>query len=131
MLAGLNMGMRNPILGIGHDNFAASWDQYAIGETYESGQRSGHSTWLIAFAENGLPGLVLLASLYFSTLRRAIPLRAVHPELIVTVIAYGVAMTFLAHTYTIYPYLIFALVLAGARIRAYTLHQLTGERMAA
>jgi hypothetical protein len=116
ILAGINMGLRNPILGIGHDNFGKNWDAYAIGQTFESGQRSGHSSWLIAFAENGFPGLLILIALYVTTFRRALLVRARHPELVFAMMAYGVAMTFLNHVYTIYPYLLFAMTLAAFRI---------------
>src|SRR5262249_55279715 len=116
MVAGLNMGLRHPLLGIGHDNFAQNWDAYSIGETYEGGARSGHSTWLIAFAENGRPGLLILLALLFKTFRRAIEVKARYPELVFAMIAYGVAMTFLNHAYTIYPYLLFAMTLAAWRV---------------
>jgi O-antigen ligase len=115
MIAGLNMGLRHPILGIGYDNFAYNWDAYSLGQTYEGGVRSAHNTWLIAFAENGFPGLLLLASLYFICFRGALRLKGQYPELVFVMISYGVAMTFLNHTYAIYPYLLSAMVLAATR----------------
>jgi O-antigen ligase len=118
MMAGINMGLHHPILGIGHDGFATAWDAYAVGETYESGTRSGHSSWLIAFAENGIPGLLLLVALFVSSFRKAVSVQLEHPELVCAMVSYGVAMTFLNHAYTIYPYLLFALTLAAARIHA-------------
>ena len=116
MIAGLNMGLRNPIFGVGFDNFSSIWDRYAIGQTFETGQRSAHNTWLLAFAENGFPGLLLLVGLFFTTFKVALRIRDQHPDLLASLLGYGVAMTFLAHVYTIYPYLLFALILGAARV---------------
>jgi len=55
--AGLGMGAKNPILGVGPGHFGARWG------------RTAHSTYMLAFAELGLPGLVCVLVLVFGSLR--------------------------------------------------------------
>jgi O-antigen ligase len=116
LIAGLNMGAHHPLMGVGFGNFPKQWQSYSIGAVYEEGVHTAHNSWILAFAETGLPGLLLLIGLFVSTTRRAVKLQSTHPELISAMMGYGVAMTFLSHTYTFFPYLLFALVLAAGKL---------------
>lgn len=114
--AGINMGIRNPILGVGFGNFKKEWQSYAVGSVVETGVRTAHNSWILAFAEAGFPGLLLFAGLAVAVFRRALTVQPFHPELVSALAGYSVAMTFLSHTYTVYPYLIFGLILAASKI---------------
>jgi putative inorganic carbon (HCO3(-)) transporter len=116
VIAGINMGIRNPLMGVGMGNFPKVWEGYAIGKVVETGVRTAHNTWVLAFAETGFPGLLLLVCLFVSTFRKGLLTQHTHPELLAALTGYAVAMSFLSHTYTFFPYILFALVIAGAKI---------------
>lgn len=117
LTAGLRMAAHNPVLGVGFSNYPKLYEAYSSGDfTYEWGERTAHSSWILALAETGLPGFLLLAALFLSTFRRSWRLRAARPELLLAMIGYGIAMSFLSHTYTFFPYLLFAIVLAAAKL---------------
>jgi O-antigen ligase len=118
LLAAINMGLRNPIMGVGFQNFAKMWGSFAIKTATETGERTAHNTWALAFAEAGVPALILFVGMFLTTVKRALYVEPKRPELISAVAGYTVAMTFLSHTYTIYPYMIYALILAAARIKS-------------
>lgn len=115
MLTGLNMAIHHPVMGVGFNNYPSLYEAYAPSIEYEWGNRTAHSTWVLALAETGFPGFLLLAALFWVTLRSAWRQRREHPELLCSMSGYGVAMSFLSHTYTLFPYLIFSLVVAGSR----------------
>jgi hypothetical protein len=117
VIAGLNMAIRNPIIGVGFGNYPKNFEGYASSMTHEWGERTAHSTWVLAMAENGFFGLFLFGALFVLVLRDAWRLRTQYPELLAAVVGYGVTMTFLSHTYTFFPYLIFALILAATKTR--------------
>lgn len=60
----IGMGGKNPILGIGAGQFGARWGKTA------------HSTYMLAFAELGLPGFVCVLMLVFGNIRANMRLRA-------------------------------------------------------
>jgi O-antigen ligase len=57
------MGVQNPVLGIGAGQFAARWGLTA------------HSTYMLAFAELGVPGFVCVLALVFGNIRSNMRLR--------------------------------------------------------
>jgi O-antigen ligase len=116
LVAGLNMGAHHPLMGVGFGNFPKQWQSYSIGAVYETGEHTAHNSWILDFAETGLPGLLLLVALFISTMKRAVKVHPIHPELLAAMAGYGVAMSFLSHTYTFFPYLLFALVLSAGKI---------------
>jgi O-antigen ligase len=59
----IGMGMKNPILGIGAGQFGARWGKTA------------HSTYMLAFAELGLPGFVCVLVLVFGNIGANMRLR--------------------------------------------------------
>lgn len=59
----IGMGVKNPILGIGAGEFSARWGKTA------------HSTYMLAFAEEGLPGLICVLMIVFGNIRANMRLR--------------------------------------------------------
>lgn len=118
VIAGINMGIHNPLMGVGVGNFPKVWENYAIGKVVETGTRTAHNTWVLAFAELGLPGLILLVSIFVSTFRKALVTHKTHPELMCALTGYAVAMSFLSHTYAFFPYILFGLIIASAKIHS-------------
>jgi O-antigen ligase len=113
--AGINMVMHQPILGVGFMNYPHEFERYAPEIEYEWGERTAHSSWILIMAETGLLGLGLFAAVYYQVLRKAWNLKAIYPELFYSALAYGSAMTFLSHCYTLYPWFISGLIMAGGK----------------
>lgn len=59
----IGMGIKNPILGIGTGHFGSRWGMTA------------HSTYMLAFAELGIPGFICVVMLVFGNIRANIRLR--------------------------------------------------------
>jgi putative inorganic carbon (hco3(-)) transporter len=116
--AGANMAVRNPVLGIGYWGFERNFERYAIdGNTGTEGTNmTAHSTWVQVVAENGFPGLILFASLWIYALYRAWLIRLTDPEYFMSLVGYGVAITFLSHAYLLFPYILLALAVTQSRI---------------
>ncbi|MBS1986262.1 MAG: O-antigen ligase family protein [Bdellovibrionales bacterium] len=108
----VRMAARNPLLGVGFEGFPSNYESYSPDLRYETGYRTAHSSWLLVLAESGWLGALLFISLFGWTLRMAWQHRLRQPELFIAGIGYGVAMSFLSHSYTLTPYFFVALVLA-------------------
>ena len=114
VIAGLRMARAHPLFGVGVGNYPYLYEQYTPA-FIECGNRTAHSTWVLALSETGVAGLLLLWILYGSVVSRAWKLREVAPHCILSTITYGIAMSFLSHTYLFLPYVFMAFVLASAR----------------
>ena len=110
------MALRNPFLGVGYNAYPENYERYAPTLISEFGYRTAHSTWFLVLGETGFVGLLFFLLLYFEILKKSFILKLHHPELYFALIAYSVTMTFLSHAYIIYPYILFSLISAGARI---------------
>ena len=116
-MTGFRMLKTSPLWGVGIGNYPKLYPRYT--ELYlEQGERTAHSTWILVMAEAGLVGLAAFVALFVAVLVRAWRQRLVAPEYFLSVVGYGVAMSFLSHTYLILPYVLFALVLAATRVHA-------------
>jgi len=113
--AGLRMAFKNPFFGVGLNNYPRFYDENSRGATYEFGQRTAHSSWVLVLAETGFLGFFLFTGLFLVIFRRAWIARHDEPALLVAMITYGTAMSFLSHTYTFFPYLLFGLVLCASK----------------
>jgi O-antigen ligase len=111
------MAVHNPVLGVGFDQFPEQYMSYAVGRLYERGYRTAHSSWFLALGESGFPGLFLFAAFFVSVVRIAWRNRAKRPGQLYAVTGYGVAMSFLSHTYALYFYILTALILASANVK--------------
>lgn len=114
VIAGLGMVKDHPLFGVGLTNYPRFYERYTPSFT-EWGERTAHSSWILVLAETGIMGFVLFALLYFVAVHRAWQLRLQSPELFLATLSYGVAMSFLSHTYIFLPYLLVAFVAAFGR----------------
>lgn len=122
------MLLSHPVAGVGFSRYPANYEAYSPYAKHEWGLRTAHSSWLLVFAEAGLVGGGLFAAFAGLVAREAWRARAARPEQFRSLIAYGVAMSFLSHAYLIYPYLLFGLILASASVRARRAEPKAGPR---
>jgi len=115
LVAGIRMARSYPILGVGMGNYSRLYERFTPGFA-EWGERTAHSSWVLALAETGPLGLALFAALFLMTLWQAWRLRGAAPEVLLAVAGYGVAMSFLSHTFTMLPWLLFSIVIAVSRV---------------
>lgn len=114
--AALNMGIKNPLLGVGYNGFPKNLLLYTDGHVGTEGKhKTAHSTWLLALSETGIIGFVFYMGIWFCSLRSAWGMRAEHPEFLLGIISYGTAITFLSHTYMLYPYILLGLTVASGQ----------------
>jgi putative inorganic carbon (hco3(-)) transporter len=115
VIAGYRMVRAYPLFGVGLDNYPKRYEEFTPSFT-EWGHRTAHSTWVLVMSETGIMGLLLFVALFGASVGNALAVRAIYPELILALTAYGVAMSFLSHAYLAPPYLLFALILAARRV---------------
>jgi O-antigen ligase len=113
----VNMAVHNPVLGVGYNQYPDNYMSYAVGTIYERGRRTAHSSWFLALAESGFPGFFLFCAFFVSVARIAWRNRVKRPGQLYAAAGYGVAMSFLSHTYSLYYYILMALVLASAGVK--------------
>lgn len=114
---GLMMGLKNPVFGVGFEGYGDNFNAYqtkAVADTI--GHRTAHNSWILALAETGFLGLFLYAAVFFSALVSSWRFVGQRPEFFLAIVGYGIAMTFLSHTYFIYPYLMYGLQGVAARL---------------
>lgn len=109
---GFRMLRASPIVGFGINGYEDNYERFTDNFT-EFGLRTAHSSWVLMMAEAGLPGLILFISFFISIFIRAIRLSAFFPELVISLVGYGLSMTFLSHTYLLFPYLLCSLILGA------------------
>jgi O-antigen ligase len=105
--AAVHMTLHHPVFGVGYGQFRENVWQH----------QTAHSSWFLAFAESGFPGGILFAAFFVTVLRTAWRNRIQRPDQFYALAGYGVAMTFLSHTYLMYVYLLAGLVLASNSIQ--------------
>lgn len=111
--SGINMGIRNPIFGVGYDGYNRYFSEYAVGDIGSEGRnRTIHSNWLLPLAEGGIPAFVFYILFWLYGLRGAYRIRKEHPEYILAIVSYGTTITFLSHTYLLYPYILLGLTIS-------------------
>ncbi|HVO32958.1 MAG TPA: O-antigen ligase family protein, partial [Elusimicrobiota bacterium] len=114
--AAINMTIHNPLWGVGYDRYPDNYEAYSSGIRYEWGRRTAHSSWFLAFAETGFIGGFLYLGFFISVLRQAWRNRVRRPEQLYSLAGYGVAMSFLSHTYALDVFLLAGLILASAAL---------------
>ncbi|MBP9680335.1 MAG: O-antigen ligase family protein [Bacteriovorax sp.] len=108
--AGLNMAIRNPLFGVGYGGYMEKLSEYANGNVgTEGAKKTIHSTWLLALAETGFVGFFFFMGTWIFTLKSAWKMRLENPEYFLAIVSYGTAVTFLSHTYMLYPYILIGL----------------------
>ncbi len=113
--AGINMTLHQPFLGVGFGNYPIEFERYAPEILYEWGERTAHSTWILILAETGIVGAGLFILITFAALKRAWAARFHRPELLLSLLGYGTCMSFLSHTYTLFPWFLFGIIFASTQ----------------
>lgn len=114
--AGINMGIRKPLLGVGYNNYNLRLLEFTNGHVGSEGKyKTIHSTWLLTLAETGVPGFLFYIGIWLFSLRCAWRMREVHPEYLLALGSYGTAISFLSHTYMLYPWILLGLIVASAK----------------
>lgn len=110
--AGLNMAVRNPLFGVGYEGYNSHLAEYAQGVVgMEGANRTAHSNWILVLAETGFVGFALYIGIWIYALRTAFIMKGYHPEYFIAIISYGTVITFLSHSYMLYPYILLALTI--------------------
>ncbi|MBC7419475.1 MAG: O-antigen ligase family protein [Bdellovibrio sp.] len=113
----INMVVRHPLTGVGFNDYPNQYDNYLTDSmSFESGKRTAHSSWFLVLAEAGFIGFFLFFGIFLYSLKRAYKIINEYPEYLFSLLSYGVAMSFLSHTYLLFPYLIFAFTLVSSTI---------------
>lgn len=127
VIAGLRMARARPVFGVGVGNYPYLYEQYTPA-FIESGNRTAHSTWILILSETGVGGLLVLWTLVGGVATHAWTLRGTAPQYILSMITYGIVMSFLSHTYLFLPYVFMAFILAASRIPPGTGPKTEGRR---
>lgn len=116
--AGLNMAMHNPVLGVGFWGFPKNLPAYAPSGNVgtEKEHMTAHSSWVLALAEGGFAALAFFGGLWVYAAFAAWKIRLTQPEYLLGVAGYGICISFLSHTYLLYPYILLALVITHYQI---------------
>ena len=115
--AAVQMTLHNPILGVGFDQYVANYNSYGASRRDAGDVQTAHSSWFLAFAESGIPGGVLFIAFFLSVLATAWRNRRQWPEQLYALLGYGVAMSFLSHTYEMYLYVLAGLIMASNSLK--------------
>jgi O-antigen ligase len=114
--AGLNMAARNPLFGVGYNSFSLRLLQYTNGLVGTEGKfKTVHSNWLLPLAETGFVGFTFYIGIWIFAFRAAWLMREVHPEFILAMVSYATAITFLSHTYMLYPNILLGLTIGSGK----------------
>ena len=79
-------------------------------------RRKAHNSWVLAFAETGFLGLFLYVLSFGTSVKFAAQIRNEAPEYLLCILGYGIVMTFLSHTYLLYPLLLYGIIGCANRI---------------
>lgn len=112
----VNMAVHSPFLGVGFGQYPENYMGYAVGTIYERGNRTAHSSWFLAMGESGFVGFFFYVAFFLSVVKMAWRARERRPAQLYAVAGYGVAMSFLSHTYAMDFYLLMGLVIASGGI---------------
>ncbi len=114
--AGAKMGAKYPVFGVGYSNFQLRLLEFTDGHVGSEGRfKTVHSNWLLPWAETGVLGFASYMGIWLTCLFYSWQMRKVHPEFIMGITSYGVAITFLTHTYMLYPWILLAIVTASMK----------------
>lgn len=114
-VAGFRMLKSNPLFGVGLNMYPKRYEQFSSNFN-EYGERTAHSSWVLVMSETGILGLILFVALFVHSFRLALRIRGERPEFLMSLSGYGLAMSFLSHTYIAPPYLLYSLTLAASRV---------------
>ncbi len=125
MISGIRMAIFNPVFGVGFGQFPSNYERYATEITHEFGKRTAHSSWILALAESGWVGLALFMAFFIlGAVVCGIQAAPRDPTWLLAAASYGVSMTFLSHTYVLFPYILVAGALVASKARVAPRHSL-------
>ena len=113
----VKMAIHSPLFGVGFNGYPENFDRYAPA-FIESGLRTAHSSWFLSLAETGFPGFLFFISLMIWAMKTAWRCRVAHPDVLFATLGYGVAMSFLSHTYAIYFYVLLGIIFVTSQLDA-------------
>lgn len=119
------MAIRHPLWGVGFQQYGPNYETYSAevsGEKFEHGKRTAHSSWFLALAETGFPGGILFISFFVAIWRRAWLNRRLWPGQFYALVGYGIAMSFLSHTYSLYYFMLCGLILSTNSVMEQSAH---------
>lgn len=115
IVAGFRMVKSSPVLGVGIGQYPELYEMFTPAFE-EWGERTAHSTWILVMSESGLPGLLIYLMLCLAVWKSAYRIRRIRPEYLLSLTGYGIAVSFLSHTYLLMPYLLMSLCLVASRV---------------
>lgn len=118
VVAGVRMAVERPFVGVGISQYPSLYERYTPAFE-EWGERTAHSSWILALAESGFIGITLFTLLFIVVCVHAWGIRTFAPDFISSVVGYGIVMTFLSHTYQLLPYLLGICVVIADRLKRY------------
>lgn len=133
---GIRLGLDNPLLGAGPNRFGAEIVDYRA-DAYGTIALAPHNTYLQAFAELGIPGLLMLLGVLIWNVVRlyriwrhptATPIDDWLWAVVAMVLSYYLSIFFLNHLYARDIYLVLAVVEAFVALHAHQVTQLAAER---
>jgi O-antigen ligase len=114
--AGIKMGVKSPLFGVGYGEFTPRFFEFADGMVGSEGAyKTVHSTWILAWAESGAVGFMFYLGVWLCAIRAGWNMRFDRPEYILGILSYGMSITFLSHTYMLYPYILIAVTIAAGQ----------------
>lgn len=115
----VKMGVKRPIFGVGPFGYPLNLFTFSDGHVGSEGRyKTAHSTWLLALAENGIPGFVFYMGIWFFAFKASWSMKDMRPEFFLALLSYATAITFLSHTYMLYPYILLGIIIATAKFYA-------------
>ncbi len=128
--AAFYMALRNPLSGVGLDNFYANY--YFYSQHWDGKNHAVHSTWFGVLAETGFVGLLVFVALLVAVIRtawrnlsffaplkqaEAQPLTVVSEAMLAGLLGTAVSGTFLTQGFTWPIYIFTGLIVAMAKLR--------------
>lgn len=116
--AGLNMAIHNPLFGVGFWGFPRNLVSYAPNGNVgtEKEHMTAHSSWVLVLAEGGFLALAFFLALWIYAARGAWRLKSTRPEYLLGLAGYGTCITFLSHSYLLFPYIVLGIVITHYQI---------------
>jgi O-antigen ligase len=129
--AGINMGVRNPLFGVGFWGFSRNFSSYALdGELGSEGHnREVHSSWIQILSEGGVIAFALYLCLWGYGLYCGFMIRRKSPEFLISLVGYGITITFLSHAYLIYAPILLALTITQYQMLKQPIQEPPRKRM--
>ncbi len=115
VIAGINMTKHHPLFGVGIGRYPEMYEMYTP-SFEEWGKRTAHSSWILVLSEAGVPALLFFAALFAINVLACWRVRQLAPGMLVSIVGYGITITFLSHSYLFVLYFLLGMSTAAARV---------------